>query len=113
MLASGIHGWLCWCGVGGGGKMGCGCSGRGIVQEYPRPKAKPRSCRGVWGGGNCFPHSAKDFALWAWFILRFSFGMLHELTEQISSRVLALHPLGGFSIICAVKGKRRVRPCQQ
>ena len=32
--------------------MGCGYAGRGIAQEYPpRPKAEPRSGRGVWGGG--------------------------------------------------------------
>ena len=34
------------------GKMECGCEGRGIAQEYaPRPKAEPRSGRGVRSGG--------------------------------------------------------------
>ena len=32
--------------------MGRGGAGRGIAQEYsPRPKAEPRSGRGVRGGG--------------------------------------------------------------
>jgi len=39
--------WSWW-----GGKMGCGCAGRGIAQEYPfRSKAEPCSGREVLGGG--------------------------------------------------------------
>jgi len=45
-----VQGWLCWCGV--GGEDGVWLCGAGVVQEHsPRPKAEPRSGRGVQGGG--------------------------------------------------------------